>query len=654
MSRRPVIEQAVQRGMAYLDSEQRDDGSFASYSSVSGRPFKTTREYRTTFVPSLMLAALSPVTSAKARSIRDKLSDFLLAQRNTNGAFNYWTKAAPESKKLTYPDDLDDTFCAYIGLYLHDPALVDTRDLAQIVKLLLATESRVGGPYRTWLASSTSDKVWLDIDLAVNANIAYFLSLVSSVPPNLQKLMNKAIIDDQLSSPYYPSAYPIVYYLSRAYQGTGQSQLLNRIRQLQQKKGITALELCLCTTARIKLGDTSDQSATIGQLLADQQVDGSWPAAAFCIDPAREGQAHTNGCAALTTALACESLQLHMSAANQSTEGTDSKTTAQLAGPRARIISLAKRQYQELSPELRQTLQDMLVRQSSGDTGTEIINLAWRCNESLATDTPTLSKTLLDTLGLANLYGWIAYTVYDDFLDGEGRPELLSAANVAARYSIRCFSEALAFHRPYQALVRQIFDTIDGANAWEQAHCRLELHGTELVVGILPNYGDLKQLAERSMGHALPVLAVLLAAGVDYDSPDFSKVHQAIIHYLIARQLNDDLHDWEEDLAKGRITYVVTQLLSGSPARKPGNYQLSSLTVDCRQQFWHTTLPRICREMERQVVAARHVLRSVKALKHDNVIMSLLSGIEVSISETLAKQDQARSFLQSYGEKQVV
>lgn len=247
---------AVTRGLAYVRTRQRPDGSFESYSSPTKHPFRTETTYHTTFVPAIILAALSHVAGDAARRISQPLAQWLLAQKGEQGSFNYWAKDAPERQHLPYPDDLDDTFCALIALYGHDPALVDGATLAQVVKLLVATEAQVGGPYHTWLVPSDAPAIWRDVDVAVNANVAGFLGLVAEPLPRLTHFLEEAIAKHRWQSPYYPSVYPAIYYAARAYQGPKTPLLIRSILK-QSEKGIwnnSVLTTALMVSALRTLG----------------------------------------------------------------------------------------------------------------------------------------------------------------------------------------------------------------------------------------------------------------------------------------------------------------------------------------------------------------------------------------------------------------
>lgn len=190
-----------EKALEYLVSAQQSDGGYLSFSSHRKDQFEPVYTYHTTFAPALILSSLCHTDLPKAQTLRNTIAAFLLKKRSKHWSFNYWS-GGEELTTRPFPDDLDDTFCALSGLWLHDSSLVDEAALAHIVKILLATESEVGGPYRTWLVSPDSPAAWLDVDIAVNANVAYFLSLAVNPLPNVTKLLERAIKEQDFHSPY--------------------------------------------------------------------------------------------------------------------------------------------------------------------------------------------------------------------------------------------------------------------------------------------------------------------------------------------------------------------------------------------------------------------------------------------------------------------
>jgi hypothetical protein len=643
------VRTAIRRGVAFIATRQAKNGSFSSASSPTHTPFIKAATYHTTFVPALLLAALSEVNDPPSRAICSKLAAWLQAQKSDNGAYNYWAKGAVERRTLPYPDDLDDSFCALIALYTYDPTLIDGACLGQAVKLLLTSETHVGGPYRTWLVPKDSDRAWLDVDLAVNTNVAAFLRLVAEPTPALVALMEQAITTSTFASPYYPSPYPLLYYLARAYRGAKQQLLVERILQAA-KNGAweTPLQTALAVCALIRLGDANDATLTaaIGYLVDKQQLDGSWPAEAFCIDPAKKGKPHYHGAAALTTAFALEALAgYNKLEAKRIKPNEVKKETTQALKLHARVLAIAKRDTQQLTPTLRSQVLRTIQQTASTRSGHEIIVLAYEFGQSLRM-VLARDSAAYECLGLANLYGWTAYTIYDDFLDGEGDPSLLSVANITHRLSLNNFENALPDNKAYHAYVRQTFNGIDAANAWEIANCRFIARDDILRIGKMPQYGDLQRLATRSAGHALGPMGLLLAQKIMLDTPSAQHIEQALHHYLIARQLSDDIHDWEQDTRAGHCTYVVGLILQqlGYSGRLP----FTTLLPAMRHHFWHYTLADVCDTITKHTGLARTSAMQSGLLQTDNYLNTLCNRIDEATTKTLQEQTTAKQFLTAY------
>lgn len=633
------------RGLAFLAKQQQPSGGFASFSSAQLTPFVTQKTYHTTFAPALILSALQAVESSGADDVRNRLATFLLTQKSQHWSFNYWARNSKEAALLPYPDDLDDTFCALAALWQHDSQIVSGAGLAHAVKLLLATESQLGGPYRTWLVPKDSDKIWLDVDLAVNANIAYFLSLAADPLPNLTAYMDQAIGRRRFASPYYPTPYPLVYYIARAYTGAKKQQLATFLLQLCEADGSwgTPLQTALAISSLLHLDTPKKELAkAIGYLKRTQQADGSWPAEAFCLDPAQVGVSYYNGAAALTTSFALEALSLY-AAAGKNTEAQP-QTVANHP-----VAGMATQAFADMGGSVGKSGQQALHQMLQSTNAYEIIMLPELFYAALKQQ-PAIASRTLHNLALANVYGWIAYTIYDDFLDDEGQPTTLPIANIAMRLSLQSFASALPNSQDFSDHVQAAFNTMDAANAWEVTQCRLVVHGQSITIGKLPSYGNLKKLAERSLGHTLTPLGVLAAVGVSPKSKAARNLQKALQHYIIAKQLNDDAHDWREDLAAGRITYVVAEMLRALKITA-GNHQLSNLSAQLEQEFWHHTLPTVCDTITKHVQLSRQALATSNLLQEKNVVAKLLNDIDATIAKTRATVASAEEFLQTYAQK---
>src|SRR5476651_957181 len=203
----------ISKGVKYLAVQQEKTGNFISLSSPDQENFTQALQFHSTFSTSLILSTLNTVEETlQVKKIKQKAAAFLLTQRTNHWSYNYWLRNSSEANSMPYPDDLDDTFCALAALHQYNPKIINGEAMAKIVQLLTHNEMTEGGPYITWLVTKKADKKWKDIDIAVNSNIAYFLDINEVHLPRLTAFIEKKVEDEELTSTYYPSIYPIIYF----------------------------------------------------------------------------------------------------------------------------------------------------------------------------------------------------------------------------------------------------------------------------------------------------------------------------------------------------------------------------------------------------------------------------------------------------------
>lgn len=635
------IQKAIDHALAYITSQQRRDGGLESFSSPTEHPFQPQHTYRTILTPALVLSALASCDKPAALRIRNELARFILSQKSPHWSYNYWTRSSKQAQTLPYPDDLDDTFCALSALWLHDPSLISKSGLANMTKILVAAESQAGGPYHTWLVPADAPETWQDIDIAVNANVAFFLSLAVRPLPNLTSFMAQTISQGNLTSRYYPNEFPIIYFMARAHQEeSSQAQLITRLVSVgRDGYWNTPLHTALAVTSLLRLGH-SDVASGVQHLLEVQNKDGSWDAAAFCIDPQQDGRRYYSGSPTLTTALAIEALLAFQKVASP---------TANYVKKRASIASALPYAYRGLTglnKNMRLAAQQRLANVASSRNGQEIMGLARRFYESLR-ERPNLTGDLFIDLSVANLYGWAAYTIYDNILDGDESPDSLPIANVLWRRSLMAFQRATD-SPSFKEKVGIVFDTVDNANHLEVTSARFAVQNNTITIGELPTYQRLDSLAERSLGHVLPPLGVLTSIGTLPNSQPAQAIEAAIRHYIIAKQLNDDIHDWRADLDAGRVTYVVARLLRRATI-EPGPHSVASLTAKLEQVFWYQVLPATCRTISQHTSLSRKALINSNLFDSSTFLDEQLSAIDHSIADTYTTITETKQFLRAFG-----
>jgi hypothetical protein len=242
------------------------------------------------------------------------------------------------------------------------------------------------------------------------------------------------------------------------------------------------------------------------------------------------------------------------------------------------------------------------------------------------------------------LYGWIAYTIYDDFLDEEGQPPLLPVANMAMRELVLALRQEADRQPVFGALAWGVLDRQEAANAWEVTHCRAPRQ-RDLLRGPVPDFGDRRVLAERSMGHALGCLAVTLELGYEAGSPEMTGLQEFFEHFLVARQLSDDVHDWMQDLSRGQVNAVGAYLLQNVSRREK---TVAGLYEQLERYFWEHGAVKLNEQIVAGIARARAAVRQPAFLEQPEMLEALLAPIEQSVHVAAEQRQRVGEFLRSY------
>lgn len=616
------------KALDFLRNKQLDDGSFAGFTS-SDKSFTNARRQPTIFPTALIAECLAYVP--EAADIRSRAIDFLLEQVNPQGSWNYWRQDTPARIHEPYPDDLDDTACV-LAAAAHD-ARVDSRQLGKFAKLLTAVEQQVGGPYNTWLAH---EKQWQQVDIAVNANIAYALRLQKVAPAGLAQYIDRQIAEGQLTSAYYVGEVPVLYFLSRVCSESSKELLKASVSRLITSPPADILGRALLVSAACNIDIAADQLAALANQL---RVAKEWPATAFYIDPVYDGLQHYGGSSALTAAFTLEALTKY----DHVNHGTVASMATVELSPAVRL-DIASLPSEPMRREYRTALKR--VRKSAA--GGQIMMAGSLVAHAGSWDVSTQCLHHLDT---ASTHGWVAFTLYDDILDGVAPVRQLATANSAQRRSLKHFMKAGSSQPDFLEYVTEVFDRMDAANDWEMRHARVPVEASELRIAELPDYGDYSQLAEKSLGHSLAACGVAAIHYGDMQHAQVQAFQKFFRHFLIARQLNDDAHDWEKDLQNGQLNSVVTLLLGNR--QLPCTINVAADIGGLRLQFWQETLNETSTLIHRHVAFARQSLLDFESFVNISVFTEWLQELESSAQAAERGRNEALEFIQAYEENHV-
>jgi hypothetical protein len=390
----------------------------------------------------------------------------------------------------------------------------------------------------------------------------------------------------------------------------------------------TALQLLILLNLNHRLHSVFELK---DKLIAEQLPNGSWPAAAFYtgVNPDQTKKFFAGSAALATSFVLCA---LHKVAELQKPKQQNSARTQTKL--KARILKKVARRFANLSPELQQIAKQYLKQVERNDRGDQITLLPWLFCQTIGNQAAAISEEMLVALGAASVYGWVAYTIYDDFLDAEAKVATLPLANICLRELTVIFTQFHPEDTEFQKLFQRVLDQQEAANAWEVTHCRFN-SALDWNAAKPPDFGDLARLAHRSLGHSLGCAAILLQLQYHPESQMVKNLEQFFQHYLIARQLNDDAHDWEADLSREQINAVGARLIVVPPS-------------DRKKLFLTETIDWVCNTMRQHLTLAEAALQNMTELQKPEILRVLLTSQAKALTRAQTERKKAKEFIKNY------
>lgn len=322
------------------------------------------------------------------------------------------------------------------------------------------------------------------------------------------------------------------------------------------------------------------------------------------------------------------------------------KNSAQKVPPKSpehhAIFLTIKNQLKQLPQPEKPLALAFLQKIHQSDTSQEIALLPTFFANSLILPTKALP---IQQLGEANIYCWIAYSIYDKIIDDEPAIQALPVANTAMRTSLKSYQNIFPQHHPFQQTILSTFTAMDHANAWEIAHCRFKRAGEDIIISKLPRYNHFEILADRCSGHILGSLAIASLCDVSGDAR--AHLEKGLRHYLIARQLSDDIHDWKEDFSAGHASSTVTHMLKWLNIQ-PGVHSFTSLSEALQENFWLHSMENFTAIIVRHLHHSRRHLLQSGILEVNGPLFSLHDRLETIAKQSLSEYYSSKAFLDQY------
>ena len=306
-----------------------------------------------------------------------------------------------------------------------------------------------------------------------------------------------------------------------------------------------------------------------------------------------------------------------------------------------KIFAATKRSLRDLQEPEKSLALAFLSKIKKADESYEIALLPTFFANSLSSKLPPLPLT---ELGKANILCWIAYSIYDKLLDGEPDAHFLPVANITMRRTIELYRTILPDAHPFMQTILDSFTAMDHANAWEITNCRFKRAGESILISSLPHYGHHAFLAKRSLGHILGPL--LIAALLNLHTTQVHSLKKGLCHYLIARQLSDDIHDWQEDFKAGHASSVVTSILRHL-AIQPGEYRYIPLLMQMKHDFWEHSMEMANHQIHHHLKLSRYYLNR-GGVRKESELLTLHERLASSALQSADQLKEYKKFLANY------
>ncbi len=612
---------------ALLEHEQRDNGSFLSYSSPYPDNLKNGSAFHTVFSSSLILSCLNKLPRTKNTiHISQKIAGFLKREISTYGTANYWAKDSKEYRILSYPDDFDDTFCALSALYEYDKKILSSTLLAHVISLLTEYEVKEGGPYKTWIVNDSASALWKDVDIVVNSNIAYFFSLTDIQLDNIVQLTEKAISSRVYYSPYYPSEIPVLYFICRWYRGEKTDELSDYVRTaLSETDNIMNKALLISSLLYID-DDIETCSRHVAEL--SRTIISEIHAYPFYrgVNVNNDKKKCFAGSQALTSAFCLEMLGLFRSRSALA----KNKRTINITKDNVQntIYESVADSFQTYSEDIQSELSQYVRRILLTDAKHPISLLPYLFQNSLH-DPSALPIKLVRDLGIAHVYGWLAYTIYDDISDDRKNCHLLPVAGILSRMSIKLFCSWSPEKSFFQDVCCPVFDAMDSASVQDMSQSSGEKFSER--------YYD--TLSKRSKGHILPAYTILSYLRIHRSSPTHNAVQKFFQTYITARQMCDDLYDWQEDMSKKHITPISDFLYEKIYKHNNTSYQSLAL-----QEAYHEIYISIDRLLQKSLFH----LEKAGVFKKKSPLEKMIVSLQTSVEHQAQSIFEVEQFINEY------
>ncbi|MCX6797899.1 MAG: hypothetical protein NTX66_01605, partial [Candidatus Falkowbacteria bacterium] len=256
-------------------------------------------------------------------------------------------------------------------------------------------------------------------------------------------------------------------------------------------------------------------------------------------------------------------------------------------------------------------------------------------------------RPLIIKLGQANFYLWLAYKIYDNLLDNEGENILLPIANLAFKNFLTIYQN-LSLGVKWDKFFSRLLVDLENYNYQELKNSQNYLKNSILMRpprGATRHGAEFRNLHEKSLAHALGPLAILIYQGHRPNDKEFKKILNFFRGYLNARQLDDDLHDWPNDLGRGRINSVGYYILKSGQQKK---FNLKTDLKILKKIFFKQALGPISQKLIKLINSAESALHGSNLIKQPEYLKQFLEPLKASVKKAESEHKELNLLLRDY------
>lgn len=526
-------------------------------------------------------------------------------------------------EKNDFKDNLFFYFLLLISVENFGRDLISTCQLIRILDSLISKEITEGGPY----ASSPDNK---NIDIGTNILIDCFLRLKGVELESLEKLIDTSIRENNFYSDYCVNPYFLIFLLSKNAKKKNKDILIKYL--IDNENGDNWGNILNTSLAVISLSNLNYENRLDKEFkyLENNKklLNNSFKlfkSADFEIETTLKLNASIYSKAMLTIKNIKPDIFHNFNKEEKSVIKN--------------ILKFHSNRTKNLGNDFEILSTKEIIATITRNSDKQMSLMPFYLKKALGEKAKCISNKDISQLGLNNIYFWNAFIIYDNFWDEdeESRPELLPIANYFSRNFLSYLSSEFCTNNDFCAFFQKTMDKLDKANFNEVRNQRFIINGFEVdIPNTIPDYTNYESKFWPSSGHAVISVAMLMKLNYRITSPEVSNLMNYFKNYLIAKQINDDLHDWIEDLNRGHFTIATAEIIKRwktiHPNKKKLNLNEEELML--RRLFWESiddiTTIALC-----YLKKSRKRLANLSILEEPKYLMQFIEIEEKIITRTI-------------------